>query len=342
MQPLSRASSPSDVKSEKIKPTKRIGTHNGRFHCDDVLACFMLQLTDEFKDSEIIRTRDENVLKTLDVLVDVGGVYDPKTHRYDHHQRDFFQTLDDNHKTKLSSAGLIYKHFGKQIISKLLNVDEKSRDIIYDRVYEHFIEALDAIDNGISQYPTEITPNYVITTDLSHRVSYLNPQWNEPSSSNDVDARFCQAMEMAGREFIHAVEYHGKVWLPARQLVEHAIRHRFEVDQSGEIIVLSQFCPWKEHVAQLEKELKCETAIKYVLFPDNDQWKVQCVPVRPSSFETRLPLPEPWRGKRELELSTLVGIEGCIFVHSTGFIGGHKAKEGALQMARNALLEKKK
>jgi len=69
------------------------------------------------------------------------------------------------------------------------------------------------------------------------------------------------------------------VWLPARQLVEHAIRHRFEVDQSGEIIVLSQFCPWKEHVAQLEKELKCETAIKYVLFPDNDQWYSQSISI---------------------------------------------------------------
>jgi uncharacterized UPF0160 family protein len=65
---------------------------------------------------------------------------------------------------------------------------------------------------------------------------------------------------------------HEKVWLPARHIVEDAIRQRFDIDQSGEIIVLSQFCPWKEHLVQLEKELKCEKSIKYVLFSEGSQW----------------------------------------------------------------------
>ena len=33
------------------------------------------------------RTRDENVLKDCDIVVDVGAVYDPDQHRYDHHQK---------------------------------------------------------------------------------------------------------------------------------------------------------------------------------------------------------------------------------------------------------------
>ncbi|CAJ0591667.1 unnamed protein product [Cylicocyclus nassatus] len=37
------------------------------------------------------------------------------------------------------------------------------------------------------------------------------------------------------------------------------------------------------------------------------------------------------------ELSNLCGIDGCIFVHVTGFIGGNKAFEGALAMAKKAL-----
>jgi uncharacterized UPF0160 family protein len=41
----------------------------------------------EYSDAEIIRTRDENVLKTCDIVVDVGGKYEPSSHRYDHHQR---------------------------------------------------------------------------------------------------------------------------------------------------------------------------------------------------------------------------------------------------------------
>ena len=50
----------------------------------------------------------------------------------------------------------------------------------------------------------------------------------------------------------------------------------------------------------------------------------------------RLSLPEEWRGLRDEELSVKSGIPNCIFVHATGFIGGNKTKEGALQMAKRA------
>lgn len=39
------------------------------------------------QDAEIIRTRDAAQLAECDVVVDVGGEFDPKKHRYDHHQR---------------------------------------------------------------------------------------------------------------------------------------------------------------------------------------------------------------------------------------------------------------
>lgn len=56
---------------------KRIGTHSGTFHCDEALGCFLLQQTSKFRDSDIIRTRDPSVLQELDVVIDVGGEYDP-------------------------------------------------------------------------------------------------------------------------------------------------------------------------------------------------------------------------------------------------------------------------
>lgn len=72
---------------KKINCRKTIGTHNGTFHCDEVLACSMLRLLPEYENAEIIRTRDKNILETCDIVVDVGGMYEPSTHRYDHHQR---------------------------------------------------------------------------------------------------------------------------------------------------------------------------------------------------------------------------------------------------------------
>ena len=65
----------------------RIGTHNGTFHCDEALACFMLKQLPEYKHANIVRTRNKEELSECDVVVDVGGVYDPQNHRYDHHQR---------------------------------------------------------------------------------------------------------------------------------------------------------------------------------------------------------------------------------------------------------------
>lgn len=56
-------------------------------------------------------------------------------------------------------------------------------------------------------------------------------------------------------------------------------------------------------------------------------------------FICRLPLPEPWRGLRDEALDQVSGIPGCIFVHASGFIGGHYTREGALSMARATLAQ---
>ena len=47
----------------------------------------MLRSLPEYCDAEIKRSRDPAVLADCDLVVDVGGVYDPTIHRYDHHQK---------------------------------------------------------------------------------------------------------------------------------------------------------------------------------------------------------------------------------------------------------------
>lgn len=321
---------------------KKIGTHNGTFHCDEVLACFFLRQLPEYKDAEIIRTRDPTQLAECDIVVDVGGEFDPKRHRYDHHQRSFAETFhslcpEKPWVTKLSSAGLVYLHFGRQLLAQLTQLKEgdKQLEVLYDKLYENFVEEVDAVDNGISQYDGEA--RYSVSTTLSARVSHLNPRWN--SKSQDTEEGFRKAMKMVGEEFLDRLEYYQSAWLPARTVVEEAVNRRHQVDPSGEVVLFSQGgCPWKEHLFSLESELKIETPIKFVLYPDqNGQWRVQCVPAGLNTFQNRLSLLEEWRGVRDAALSKLSGIEGCIFVHAGGFIGGNKNQEGALEMARRTL-----
>lgn len=68
-------------------------------------------------------------------------------------------------------------------------------------------------------------------------------------------------------------------------------------------------------------------------------WRIQAVSIGPGSFQNRLSLPAAWQGLRDAELSEASGIFGCTFVHASGFIGGNKSYDGALDMARQSLAE---
>lgn len=331
------------------KLTLKIGTHSGVFHCDEVLACFMLKQLPQYHDADIIRTRDSKILDTCDIVVDVGGVYDPKIQRYDHHQRSFEHTLSSvrpdiakNKTIKLSSAGLIYAHFGVEVIKEILSTQKyiytpEELEHIYLAVYDGFVEEIDAIDNGVPMY-AEGTPRYRIDTHLSARVHMLNPEWNETDSPN-IDELFQNAMKLVGGEFSAKVIRVGTVWFPARSLVKKAIENRKNVHESGQIIELTERCPWKQHLLDLEEEMNIKNEIRFAIYHENlnDSWRVQGIPIQPDSFICRVFLHKDWQGVRDEELSRVSGIADCVFCHATGFIGGNKTRAGALEMALKSL-----
>ncbi|KAJ1673251.1 hypothetical protein EV182_005606, partial [Spiromyces aspiralis] len=192
-----------------------------------------------------------------------------------------------------------------------------------------------------SMYPTDIKPQYEEKTGLSHRVSRLNPWWNQKDV--DIHARFEKAMQITGDELVERVKYYAFSWLPARSIVKEAFEsRRSKADPSGHIMVLEPYCPWKEGLFELEKQEEREGGkecqVLYIIYQDEaGNWRVQAIPEMPDSFVSRRPLPEAWRGLRDEQLSAEAGIEDCIFVHAAGFIGGNKSKEGAISMAKKAL-----
>ena len=106
-------------------------------------------------------------------------------------------------------------------------------------------------------------------------------------------------------------------------------------------LVLEKCCPWQEHLIDIEAENNEAESEKtlYVIFPDSrsGSYRIQAVPASKGSFVKRKPLPEPWRGVRDAELSGVSGIEGCVFCQASGFIGGNATLEGAKQMAAKAV-----
>ncbi|KAJ0406638.1 hypothetical protein ATCC90586_006138 [Pythium insidiosum] len=315
---------------------KYIGTHNGSFHCDEALAVSMLKLLPAFAAHDILRTRDESKLAQCDAVVDVGGVYDAASNRFDHHQKTFEGTFEQGFVTRLSSAGLVYKHFGKDIIREIAaptTLDDATVELLHRKTYKNFIEHIDGIDNGVEIAAGPL--KYQMSTTLSARVGFLNPGWNEDFSDDSVNKQFQQAMYLTITEFTDSVRNLLLSWLPARSIVEDAVQRRFQTHPSGEVLYLPQYCPWKGHLYDIEKELSIDGQIKFVLYHDGtgNMVRVQGVNTESSSFALRLALHAAWRGLRDEELSKVAGIEGCTFVHAAGFIGGNKTLEGALQMA---------
>lgn len=333
-----------------------IGTHSGAFQADEALGVWMLRQLPAYKDATLIRSRDNEVLKTLTIVIDVGGVYDHSSLRYDHHQRGFFETFDgvnptsrdggrpevtgpdtvtEVFKTKLSASGLVFKHYGKEIVTALhpsLASDSQALSWVYNRMYVQFMEGIDANDNGI-----EISDSvrYREGTGLPARVHMLNGRWNDPEGGSTEDERFLKASALCGAEFAQALGYVVTCELPARALVANALNDRANVHVSGQVIRFSNGgCPWKTHLYELERELAVSPLVKFVLYEDSrGMWRVQAVTAEGTAFTNRLGLSEPWRGLRDAALSEASGIKGTKFVHASGFIGGNETYEGALEMA---------
>ncbi|KAI7795556.1 putative UPF0160 protein MYG1 [Triplophysa rosa] len=307
------------MSEEAHKARVRIGTHNGTFHCDEVLACFLLRQLPEYKailgDWGWARVRAVFLLFCpwlIRIFSSFKILIVPLLYFFNRSFVESFNSLCSEKPwvTKLSSAGLIYLHFGRRVLAELTQLKQEDRQLeaLYDKVtavsesndirhsscvvfqmYENFVEEVDAVDNGISQCDGEA--RYSITTTLSARVGHLNPHWN--SKNQDTEEGFHKAIALVGAEFQDRLSYFMNAWVPARDIVQQAVQSRYQVDPSGVIVLLAQGgCPWKEHLFALEKEMKLDVPIKFLLYPDqNGHWRVQCVPAGPNTFQNRFCCP---------------------------------------------------
>ncbi|CAH1983348.1 unnamed protein product [Acanthoscelides obtectus] len=134
---------------------------------------------------------------------------------------------------------------------------------------------------------SEGKPRYRINTHLSARVHRLNPEWNSPEQE-PTDKLFMKAVGMVGEEFTERVLEAANVWWPAREIVRNAIEKRHEVHKGGEIILLEERCPWKDHLLSLEEEMGIAGEIKFCIYHDKgESWRVQGIPLQPDSFICR-------------------------------------------------------
>lgn len=342
------------ISSSQDRPRKVIVTHNGVFHADESMACALLsRFTPGFKDAEIRRSRDSKVIESADVVVDVGGVYDPQANRFDHHQRGFASYFSQKYDIKLSASGLVYLHYGKECILEaaeslankgLLPLWFDNKEVaariesLHEAIYKSFFLTLDAIDNGVNMVDSSVPKRYEpYRTDLAHRVSRLNSPWWTTVTEQDSLERFKHAVKLCEEEFLEEVLSTLMSTIGTESLLMKALREN--ILHEGKILVLEEPCAWKSALHSAEKSLGITGRTLFVIFKDrfNGSYRVQAVPVEPSSFESRQLLAVEWRGLSFAKLAEVSGVPDSIFVHHSGFIGGAQSKDSAIKMAELTL-----
>ena len=134
------------VKYDETPSDKVIGTHSGSFQADEAMGVWMLRQVPAYRNSKVVRSRDLKVLDTLDIVIDVGGIYDHSKLRYDHHQRGYDERFDKGKEgsegrcTKLSASGLVYRHYGKEIIKAYYpSLSDEHLEVAYTKIYNSLL-----------------------------------------------------------------------------------------------------------------------------------------------------------------------------------------------------------
>jgi uncharacterized UPF0160 family protein len=290
---------------------KKVGTHSGTFHADDVIAYIILD--ELYGPLELVRSRDEIDLSGCDLVFDVGGG------KYDHHTND--KEYREN-GIPFAAAGLVWRDFGKELLLQK-GIPSNSVDRIFTYIDEKYIQGLDAIDNGV-RFKREI-----LIPELPSDIQRFNPKWNRQDDENE---QFFKAVNYARISFLNLIDEQMAI-LDAEKVIETA----YAIRKQKEIIELEQYCPWLQPLLRVDQNEE----VLFVVYPDKRRgYMIQVVPLHENTFEARKQLPKEWAGLDQEKLNSVIGIEDAIFAHPARFIAGAMSKESITKMASLAVKDK--
>jgi uncharacterized UPF0160 family protein len=290
----------------------KASTHDGRFHADEIFALAVLKL--RFPDLEIIRSRDEYAYKNVDIIVDVGGVYDPENLIFDHHQRSF--SIKRGSGIPYASFGLVWKKYGK-----LLCGSSETSEYI-DSV---IVQAIDAEDNGIEIFETIV--DGIPFHSLSDIIESFMPRY---VNDEKVQKGFDRALNFATSHMRRQIKL-------AKELFEVAlpnIRNAIKVADDPQILIFQKFDKsWLNFISQ-----ESEKARFVIFLTHRKTWAIRCVPQKGKKFEYCKLLPSEWGG-RQKDFAKISGVRDALYCHKGCFLAEAETFEGAHKLTIYALEE---
>jgi uncharacterized UPF0160 family protein len=286
---------------------KTIVTHGGTFHADDVFAVATLQLAYGLGEVTVVRTRDEAEIQAADIVVDVGGVYDVATGRFDHHQVG--APVREN-GIPYSAFGMIWQVYGEQVAGSIEIAASLEKKLVL---------AVDADDVGMEL--ADLHNRDIPTFELDEVIRSFVPARGSVENTDEA--------------FFEAVAF-------ARGLLTRLIAKKTASIAMDKVVADVYQSAADKRCLVFMSSVSTGSCIDYpevevVVMPYdpavNTNWTAKAIQKTHDSFESRVTFPESWRGLRDAELAAVSAISDAVFCHKSGhfFIAG--SKEGAIQAA---------
>lgn len=298
------------MENGNIENSKKIVTHSGNFHADEVFACAALARLFRGK-VEIVRGRDPKLREQGDIVVDVGGEYSEDKNRFDHHQEGGAGVRENG--IPYASFGLVWKRYGEALAGS---------PHAAHAIDERLVQPIDAGDNGVETYTKhgEVSPYLV-----SDAIASFRGVWDE---TRTADEGFSEALAVAGKILGREI-----VFARAEEEGTARVEEAYARAEDKRIIILDDHYPWYRALSGHPEPL-------YVVKPDRDnggKWKIEAVRDDTHSFKNRKDLPLAWAGKKDEELARISGVSDAIFCHNKRFVAVAGSKDGAIALARLAM-----
>lgn len=279
-----------------------VGTHNGIFHCDEVIAISILNIMyNEIKNINVIRTRNLEILnEKANLIIDIGAG------KFDHHQKGGNGKRTNG--IEYASSGLVWREFGKDVIQSLSKgsiTDDKSIDELFNEIDENIIQNIDKEDNGqkVSYHQFQFIKDFL-------------PNWNSETIDYDKNFEICVniSSEILKNIIANCI---------AKHIAKKEIKHRIESTDTHikNILVLpSQTIPWTDDIIDYNESTQKNDVIDFVVFPYPDGgYALQCVPPsKENPFAQRISLPDEWAGET-INLPQISNIKSSTFCHRGKF-----------------------
>jgi uncharacterized UPF0160 family protein len=300
---------------KKKRTVKKLVTHDGSFHSDDVFAAAALSLflkrrKEKFK---IIRTRDEKIIKAGDYVFDVGGIYNPKKNFFDHHQRRGAGQRKNG--IPYSSFGLVWKKFGPGICSS---------KAVAEMIDRKLVGPVDAEDSGFDLAKSIGGEAFPYT--VQNMINAFLPTWREKKNQNEIFPKLAQIAKTILLREIKVANDLSK----AQKIFDKA----YQKSKDKKIVVLNRHFTRDEFNSGFEKFPRTV----FVIYPrSSGEWKAESLRKSTYVMTSKKNFPKIWAGLRNQDLQKVSEVPDAIFCHRGLFLAVAKSKKGAIRLAELAL-----